>query len=97
LLDALTAEPREWRYGYDLCRETGLKSGSVYPILMRLVDRRLLEAKWEERPPPGRPARHLYRLTGAGQAYVADATARRGAPVRAPARPRMVAPRLGTT
>ena len=41
----------------------GLRSGSLYPILVRLCDRGLLEAKWEESPAAGRPPRHLYRLT----------------------------------
>jgi DNA-binding PadR family transcriptional regulator len=49
-----------------LGQQVGLKAGSLYPILMRLCDRDLLEARWETDPPRGRPARHLYRLTGAG-------------------------------
>src|SRR4051794_13018844 len=39
VLAALVAEPAAWRHGYDLARETGLKSGSRYPILVRLADR----------------------------------------------------------
>lgn len=39
----------------------------MYPILMRLADRGLLETAWEADPPAGRPARHLYRLTGEGR------------------------------
>ncbi len=35
-------------------------------ILMRLADRELLEAVWEENPSLGRPPRHLYRLTPEG-------------------------------
>jgi DNA-binding PadR family transcriptional regulator len=66
LLAALAADPSAWRYGYELGQEVGLKAGSLYPILIRLCDRRLLEATWETDPPRGRPARHLYRLTGAG-------------------------------
>jgi PadR family transcriptional regulator PadR len=34
---------------------------------MRLADRGLLETAWERDPPPGRPPRHLYRLTGPGR------------------------------
>ncbi len=66
VLRALAAEPSAWRYGYELGQEVGLKAGSLYPILIRLGDRGLLEATWETDPPVGRPARHLYRLTGAG-------------------------------
>jgi PadR family transcriptional regulator PadR len=71
VLRALAAEPAGWRYGYDLCRETGLKAGSLYPILIRLADRGQVEAQWEQAAPPGRPARHMYRLTAAGLA-IAD-------------------------
>jgi PadR family transcriptional regulator, regulatory protein PadR len=73
VLSALAAAPARWRYGYDLGTETGLKAGSLYPILVRLADRGLLEATWEESPPLGRPARHLYRLTPEGQEVAAGA------------------------
>ena len=66
VLRALAADPAQWRYGYELGQEVGLKAGSLYPILIRLSDRGLLEASWETDPPQGRPARHLYRLTAAG-------------------------------
>jgi PadR family transcriptional regulator, regulatory protein PadR len=55
VLGALAAEPTAWRYGYELGLEVGLKAGSLYPILMRLTDRGLLEASWETDPPVGRP------------------------------------------
>src|SRR3954462_7258154 len=70
VLRALAADPTNWRYGYDLGIEVGLKSGSLYPILVRLADRGLLEATWEPGP-EGRPPRHLYRLSVAGREYVA--------------------------
>jgi PadR family transcriptional regulator len=84
---ALAADPARWRHGYDLGTETGLKAGSLYPILVRLADRGLLDATWEESPPRGRPARHLYRLTPAGLELAASAAA---AP--APARPQRQRP-----
>lgn len=65
VLCALAAQPTTWRHGYDLCAELGLKSGSLYPILIRLCDRDLIESRWES-PGAGRPPRHLYRLTAAG-------------------------------
>src|SRR5256885_15740375 len=71
VLRALAADPSRWRYGYDLGAEVGLKSGSLYPILVRLADRGLLEAAWESGP-TGKPPRHLYRLTAAGLDQVAD-------------------------
>jgi DNA-binding PadR family transcriptional regulator len=66
VLTEFLAQAREWRYGYDLSRGTGLKSGTLYPILMRLSERGWLETEWEDAPEPGRPARHLYRLTEDG-------------------------------
>ena len=71
VLDALVADSSAWRYGYELGLEVGLRSGSLYPILVRLCDRELLEAKWEDAPPTGRPPRHLYRLTSNGCEYAA--------------------------
>lgn len=65
VLEALLEEPAAWRYGYDLSRETRLKSGTLYPVLMRLAERRLLETRWES-VEPGRPPRHMYRLTTRG-------------------------------
>ncbi|HKE73381.1 MAG TPA: PadR family transcriptional regulator [Acidimicrobiales bacterium] len=70
VLDALAAKASDWSHGYDLCRMLGLKAGTVYPILMRLADRGLVETAWEEDPPPGRPPRHLYRLSAAGAEHV---------------------------
>jgi PadR family transcriptional regulator, regulatory protein PadR len=72
VLRALAQQPREWRYGYDLCQELGLKAGSMYPILMRLADRGLLATSWETNGEAGRPPRHLYRLTRSGLDLVAE-------------------------
>jgi len=68
LLMTLLQDPKTWRHGYDLSKDTGLKSGTLYPLLMRLSDQGLLESKWRETEEPGRPARHLYRLTTRGAA-----------------------------
>jgi PadR family transcriptional regulator PadR len=84
VIRALGADPARWRHGYDLGTETGLKAGSLYPILVRLADRGLLEAAWEDPAPRGRPARHLYRLTPDGRELAATA-APAPAPVPAPA------------
>ena len=54
---ALAEQPATWRYGYALCQQLDLKAGSVYPILMRLADRGLLETTWESEVPAGRPRR----------------------------------------
>lgn len=66
VLMAFLERPQSWRYGYDLTKDTSLKSGTLYPLLMRLHDQGLLDAEWHPSPQPGRPARHAYRLTCAG-------------------------------
>jgi DNA-binding PadR family transcriptional regulator len=68
VLAALSAEPTAWAHGYEMAKRTGLKSGTLYPILIRLAEQGLVEASWEAEQPAGRPRRHLYRLTGAGLA-----------------------------
>ncbi|GAB3150255.1 hypothetical protein GCM10027290_37590 [Micromonospora sonneratiae] len=83
---ALLADPQAWRYGYDLSRETKLASGTLYPILMRLADRDLLETRWEEAAKPGRPPRHTYRLTADGAALARERLGAVPAPTPAPAR-----------
>ena len=45
VLDALAAAPAAWRHGYELGAQVGLRSGSLYPILVRLSDRGLLDAR----------------------------------------------------
>ena len=72
LLAALLEQPRAWRHGYDLAKEAGLKSGTLYPILIRLGDRGLLQSQWAPPEQPGRPPRHLYRLTAAGAAFARE-------------------------
>lgn len=69
VVGALADRAGEWSHGYDLCRTLGLKAGTVYPIMMRLAERGLVERVWEQDAPPGRPARHLYRLSAAGMEF----------------------------
>jgi PadR family transcriptional regulator PadR len=72
LLAALSGSAPEWRHGYDLIRQTGLLSGTLYPLLMRMTDQGLVEAEWHAPAQPGRPARHAYRLTAAGLALARE-------------------------
>jgi PadR family transcriptional regulator, regulatory protein PadR len=94
VLAALEADPDAWLHGYLIAKQTGLASGTLYPILIRLADRRLIEARWEDEQPAGRPRRHLYRLTGEGlvdaRAALTEAARKRPATGRT-ARGRLVA------
>ena len=78
---ALAEQPTAWRYGTELCQRLDLRPGSMYPILMWLADRGLLETTWDTDAPAGRPPRHRYRLTGSGRALAAALAA---APARRP-------------
>ena len=68
VLSQLAGAPQ---YGYGLMQETGIKSGTLYPILMRLTDRGLLRCEVQAPEASGRPARRIYHLTGAGRDYAA--------------------------
>jgi PadR family transcriptional regulator PadR len=71
VLDAFLQVSKDWKYGYDISRNTGLKSGTLYPILMRLAERKLLETSWETAE-VGKPPRHLYRLTPDGMRFARE-------------------------
>ena len=67
------------RYGLEVIDRTGLSSGTVYPALRRLESAGLVEGAWEDEARAhreGRPARRNYRLTGAGEAALAEAVER---------------------
>lgn len=82
LFEAMLSRPGEWRYGYDLSKEIGLQSGTLYPLLMRLTDEGLLQSEWRPAARQGLPARHAYRLTGAGIAFARTCLAASGEPRR---------------
>jgi PadR family transcriptional regulator, regulatory protein PadR len=69
LLTVMVRQPRTWQYGYELSKQTGLKSGTLYPLLIRLSDQGLLESQWQEPDRPGKPPRHAYKLTPNGLAF----------------------------
>ena len=73
---AFLDQPEAWRHGYDLLQEAGLKSGTLYPLLVRLAKDGLLESEWQEPVPPARAPRHAYRLTGKGRAFALDVLAK---------------------
>lgn len=67
LLAALLAARDRWSHGYDLAALTGIKSGTLYPLLIRFEAQGYLEAEWQQPVVSGRPPRHAYRLTVLGQ------------------------------
>ena len=58
---------QRWSHGYELASLTGIQSGTLYPLLIRLEAQGYLEAEWQQPAAGGRPPRHAYRLTAAGQ------------------------------
>jgi PadR family transcriptional regulator PadR len=72
LLAVLLERSLTWRHGYNLSKETDLKSGTLYPLLMRLSEQGFLEACWQDAERPGLPPRHAYRLTMQGLALAQE-------------------------
>lgn len=57
----------QWCHGYELAKLAGIKSGTLYPLLIRLEGQGYLEAEWQQPAEGGRPPRHAYRLTASGE------------------------------
>jgi PadR family transcriptional regulator, regulatory protein PadR len=66
VLETFLADPASDHYGYELLKATGIKGGSVYPILERLESEGWIVGSWKESTAEGRPRRRCYRLTGIG-------------------------------
>lgn len=68
VLLALAEDFNHDHYGLDLMKRTQLKSGTLYPALIRLEGHGLVRSFWEDIDPvtAGRPRRRLYRLTAEG-------------------------------
>jgi PadR family transcriptional regulator, regulatory protein PadR len=66
ILAALLDARGDWMHGYALSKLANVKSGTLYPILIRLEAQGYLEAEWQQHQSPGRPPRHAYRLTANG-------------------------------
>jgi len=54
--------------GADISRTTGIPSGTLYPILIRLEKAGWLSSEWEAGDPStlGRPRKRLYKMTTLG-------------------------------
>ena len=78
VVDAVgSAPPDTPAYGLQLCDDTGLGPGTVYPVLERLVELGWVTTWQEEEQPSGRPRRRYYEITGAGRSELAEARAAR--------------------
>ncbi|MER5298942.1 helix-turn-helix transcriptional regulator [Streptomyces lasiicapitis] len=68
VLEALLASTDDTpAWGLSICRDADLGSGTVYPILDRLEERKWITSWNETGQHPGRPARRYYELTGLGR------------------------------
>jgi len=79
VLHALLADPSAEWYGLQLCAETGLPSGTIYPIVARLERLGWVESSWEDpvrHVAEGRPRRRYYRITGEGAVHAPEALSR---------------------
>jgi PadR family transcriptional regulator, regulatory protein PadR len=78
LLRAMLADPGREMYGLELIEATGLRGGTLYPLVAWLERAGWLESEWEPRAAEGHPRRRYYRLTRDGAAR-AERTLRRPA------------------
>jgi|SRR5437762_2752307 len=73
----LLADPAVPRYGKEIADETGLKTGTLHPILARLEQAGWVEKYWEDPAEDvGRPRRRYYRFTSNGAETAREALAR---------------------
>lgn len=74
VLDAFLARPTEEISGSEIHQQTGLASGTLYPILLRLESAGWLTSEWEDVSPAdaGRPRRRLYRITHSGKVRASE-------------------------
>lgn len=89
VLRAMLAEPASEYYGRQLCAETGLPGGTIYPIMARLERLGWVVSSWEDpvrHITEGRPPRRYYRLTDEGAEQARDALARAYRPKKQPQR-----------
>lgn len=92
VLDVLTsAPPEDPPWGLRFCELTGLGSGTIYPVLDRLMKAAWISDWWEDPAPADRPRRRFYELTSTGREQYAEALVMRSQrratwlrPVRAP-------------
>jgi PadR family transcriptional regulator PadR len=67
VLSALLQDPDGRHYGYQIWKWSGVRSGTLYPMLHRMLEAGWLTDGWEAQP-SGRPPRRYYTLTDVGRA-----------------------------
>ena len=92
VLRAFLDDPAAPRYGYDLMKAASLQSGTLYPLLGRLEQQKLVASAWETPQQEGQRPRKYYRLTSEGTRVARLELARAARPRRAPGRPGRLAP-----
>lgn len=65
----LLADPPRRHWGYELSKQTGVRSGVLYPMLTRMLNEGLVEDGWEDPATirEKRPPRRYYELTTKGR------------------------------
>jgi PadR family transcriptional regulator PadR len=66
VVDAFLRDLTGEYWGYKLMRQTGLGSGTLYPILDDLEAKGWIEGRWVPHADAGRPPRRCYRLSASG-------------------------------
>ena len=66
VLRTFLEDPAAPRYGYDLMKAAGLPSGTLYPMLARLEDHKLVTSAWETPQAEGERPRRYHQLTAEG-------------------------------
>ncbi len=74
VLEAFLDRPTQELSGADVHKRSGIVSGTLYPILLRLESAGWFSSRWEAVDPvsAGRPRRRLYRLTRGGLARASE-------------------------
>lgn len=74
----LMADPSGRHWGYQVSKQSGLRSGVLYPLFQRLLQEGWLEDGWEEIDPKvaQRPPRRYYTLTDLGKHELGGLAAR---------------------
>jgi PadR family transcriptional regulator PadR len=76
---ALMSDVKGRHWGYELSKQSGVRSGVMYPILQRMLDEGWLADGWEDQEQVGRakrPPRRYYQVTDAGKTELGAILAR---------------------